>query len=115
MIEANHLHRSREPLGNGRRRQVVGLFQSVFLDQVEVVPLIEDLAAHFRVEPAQHPDFGILLRDQLLAHGRYLDEQLIVGKKEVRREMLVGSPVSIPADGKSPRLVKPGNSVEVQK
>jgi hypothetical protein len=50
-----------------------------------------------------------------LAHGCDLDVEVVVREKKVRSEVMVGAPVSIPADGKCPRLVKPGNAIEVQK
>jgi hypothetical protein len=50
-----------------------------------------------------------------LAHGCDLDVEVVVREKKIRSEVMVGAPVSIPADGKCPRLVKPGNAIKVQK
>jgi hypothetical protein len=115
MIEANHLKRTREAIGDRRRGQVVRVFKSVFLDQAQIVSLIEDLATHFRIELAQLANFGVLLGDQLLAHSGDLDVQRVVRQEEVRSEVLPWSTVAVPADRERPRLVEPGYAVEVQK
>jgi hypothetical protein len=115
MIEANDLKGAREPIGDRRRGQVVRVFESVFLDQIQVIPLIEDLATHIRIEVAEQSDFGVLLGDQLLAHRGDLDEEVVVWQKEIRCEVLLRSPIPIPGDRERPRLVEPGDAVEVQK
>ena len=115
MIEANDLKGTREAIGHRRRGQIVRVFKSIFLNQVQVVPLIEDLAAHFRIKLAELADLGVLLGDQLLAHGGDFDEQSILWQKEVRSEVLLRSAIPGPGDRKRPRLVEPGNAVEVQK
>ena len=114
MIEANDLKRTREAIGDRWRGQVVRVFKSVLLDQVQIVPLVEDLAPHIRVELAEHADFGILFRDQFLAHRGYLDVEDVIGQEEIRREVLPRSTVAIPGDREGSRLVKPGDAVEIQ-
>jgi hypothetical protein len=115
MIEANDLKGAREAIGDRRRGQVVRVLKSVFLDQVQVVPLIEDLATHIWIELAEHADLGVLLGDQPLAHRGYLDEEVVIWQKEIRSEVLLRSTIPVPGDRERPRLVEKWNAVEVQK
>ena len=94
---------------------MVGLLETVFDHQVQVVALIEDLAVDVGVESLETTDLAILLGHQLLIHRCDLDEHLIVGQVEVRREPLGRLAVLIEIDREAPRLVVPGNSVEVEK
>jgi hypothetical protein len=93
---------------------VVGLLEPVLLDQMEIVPLVENLAAHLGVQLAKQPHFGVLLGYELLTHGRDLDVEVVLGQIEVGREVLTRSALLVPADGKGAWLVCPGDSVEVE-
>jgi hypothetical protein len=115
MIEANDLKGAREAIWDRRRGQIVRVFKSVLLDQVQVVPLIEDLATHIRIELAEHANFGVLLGHQLLAHRGYFDEEVVIRQEEIRREVLLRSTIPVPGDRERPRFIEPGNPVELQK
>jgi hypothetical protein len=94
--------------------KVGGAFEPVFLDQMQVVALVEDFAAHLRIETTQGPNFAVLLGDELLAHRGDLDVEVLFREKEVGSEILAGPALSIPGNGKSSRLVLPGNSIEIE-
>jgi hypothetical protein len=89
-------------------------FEAVFLNQVEIIPLVEDLAPDARIEAPEGPYFSVLLGDELLAHRGDLNEEVVVGKVEVGSEILVGPPFAVPGDRESPRLILPGDSVEIE-
>jgi hypothetical protein len=101
----------------GRRRkllEMVGILEPVFHDQLDVVPLVEDLAADVWIELTQKTDLAVLLRDQLLAHRRDLDEQVLFGQVEVGREELARIAVAVPGNRERAGLVLPRDPVEVQ-
>jgi hypothetical protein len=81
---------------------------------VEVVPLIEDLAANLGVELAEAAHLAVLLGDQLLVHGGDLDVEILLGKVEVGGEVLGGLVTAVPGDGEGTGLVLPGDVVEVE-
>jgi hypothetical protein len=89
-------------------------FEAIFFNQVEIIPLVEDLAPDVRIEAPEGPYFSVLLGDELLAHSGDLDEEVVVGKEEVGSEILVGPPFAVPGDGESSRLILPGDSVEIE-
>jgi hypothetical protein len=94
--------------------KIGGALEAVFLDQVEIIPLVEDLAADVRIETTKGPYFAVLFGDELLAHRGDLYEEVVVGKVEVGSEILVGPPFAVPGDGERPRLILPGDSVEIE-
>lgn len=81
---------------------------------MQVVLLIEDLAADFWIELAKTADLGILLRDQPLIHSGDLDEHPLIRQIEVGREVLSGPAISTPGDGERSRFINPGQSVKVE-
>jgi len=89
-------------------------FQVVLDEQVEEIPLVEDLAVDVGVVLPQQPDLSVLLGDELLVHRRYLDEHVLVGKIEVRSEPAGGLAVSVELDREGLWLVLPGDPVEVE-
>jgi hypothetical protein len=94
--------------------EVGGSLKAVFLHQVKVITLVEDLAADTRIQAPEGPYLAVFLGDELLAHRGDLDEEVVVGKIEIGSEVLVGTPLSVPRDWKRSRLVRPGNSVKVE-
>ena len=88
--------------------------ETVLLHQVEVITLVEDLAAHTGIQTTERSYLAVLLGDELLAHRGDLDEEVIVGKVEIGSEVLVGTPLAVPRDRKCSRLVFPGNSVKIK-
>ncbi|HKZ20630.1 MAG TPA: hypothetical protein VJQ57_11005 [Acidimicrobiia bacterium] len=94
--------------------EIGGSLETVFLHQVKVITLVEDLAANTRIQPPEGFYLAVFLGDKLLAHGRDLDKEIIVGKVEIGGEILVRTPLTIPRNGKRSRLVDPRNSVKVE-
>jgi hypothetical protein len=95
-------------------RKIGGPLEAVFLNQVEIIPLVEDLAPDARIKTPECPYFSVLLGDELLAHRGDLNEEVVVGKVEVGSEVLVGPPFCVPGDGECPGLILPGDSVEIE-
>jgi hypothetical protein len=57
----------------------------------------------------------VLLGHEFLVHGCDLDEHVVVGKVEVGCEVFGGFTIFIKLNRKTPRLVVPWNSIEVEK
>jgi hypothetical protein len=60
--------------------------EGVLAEEGEIVPLVEELDLHPRVELPQATHLGVLPGHELLREGRQLDEAPVVGKVEVRPE-----------------------------
>ena len=93
---------------------MVGILQPVFDDEVQVVPLIKDLAVDVGMEFLETSNRTVLLGDQFLAHGRDLDVEIILGQVEIGGEELGRRTVFVPCDRERFRLVVPWDAVEVQ-
>jgi hypothetical protein len=91
-----------------------GLLEPVLDQQVQVIPLIEDLAADVGVELHQASHLAVLLGDELLVQRRDLDVDVEFGKIEVRREPLRGSAPTVPVDVERRGFVVPRDLVEVE-
>lgn len=113
-FEAKDVRATGHASRRGRFLEVIRLFQAVFDDQVEVVPLIEDLASNLGVQFAKPANLSVLLRHQLLAHRRDLDEEIILGEVEVRREEFCRIALLVPCDRKGGGFVLPGDAVEIE-
>jgi hypothetical protein len=92
---------------------MVELVEPVLDDEMQVVPLVEDLALHVRVKLLEQPNFAILLGDQLLVHRGDLDEEVVIRQIEIWGEELDRVSVVI-ADRETAGLVFPGNCVEIE-
>jgi beta-galactosidase beta subunit len=93
---------------------VIWCFQTVFDEQVQVVPLVEDLAVDRRMMLLEEPNLAVLLGDQLLVHGRYFDVQILIGQEEVGGEVRRRLTVRVEFDGEGSRFVLPLQAVEVE-
>ena len=104
---------------SGGSNHVIGktlwFLESVLDDKAQVVPLVEHLAVDLWIQLLETSHLAVFLRYQLLVHRRDLDEQVVVGQVEVGSEVLAGVPVIIKGDRKRPRLVLPGNTIEIEK
>ena len=108
----------RSPRHSSRRDHVinvVGLLQTVFDDQLHVVTLIEDLAAHVRMNGLEQFHLLVLLRDQFLVHRGDLDVQVVVGQIEVGSEVFGRFTVFVELNRKTLRFVVPRNPIEIEK
>jgi len=95
-------------------RQLGGFLQPVLHQQVEVVPLVEELDLDLRVQLPEASGLAVLLGHQLLVQGGDLDVEVIDGQVEVGAEALDRLVVLAPLQGKLSRLVLPGDPVEVE-
>lgn len=91
------------------------LLEAVFDQEVQVIPLVQDLALDVRIQLLEAPGLAVLLRDELLVEGRDLDVKIERREIEVRRETLCRVPLTIPIDVEGRRLVFPRDLIEVQK
>jgi len=110
-----HLRRPGDPSRSGHFVHVVGFFEPVLDQQMQIVTLVKDFAADVRVELLQPAHLAVLLGDQFLIHGGYLDEQVIAHEVKVWSEEPGGLPFLIPGDRKGSRLVRPFDPVEIEK
>jgi hypothetical protein len=94
--------------------EVFGRLEAVFDQEVEVVPLVEDLAVDVGVVLAEETYLSILLGDELLVHRRDLDEEVLVGDVEVGCEELRRFAVVVELDREGGRLVVPVQPVEIE-
>lgn len=76
--------------------EVGGSLKAIFVNQVEVITLVKDLAADTRIQMAEGPYLAIFLGDELLAHRGDLDKEVVFRKIEIGSEVLVGTTLSIP-------------------
>jgi hypothetical protein len=93
---------------------VVGFFEPVLDQEMQIVTLIEDLAADVRIELLQPAYLAVLLGDQLLVHSGDLDKKVFVAKVEVWSEEPGGLSFLVPIERKGTRLISPLDSVEVE-
>jgi len=112
--EIDDLDRTGDPGRSLRLLQVVGCLEAVLDEQVQVVPLVEDLAVDVRVVFGQQPDLSVLLGDELLIHRGDLDEQILVRQVEVGSEVGRRLAVVGELDRKRPRFVVPAQPVEIE-
>jgi hypothetical protein len=94
---------------------MVRLLESVFDHQMQIVPLVENLALRVGVDGLEAADLLVLLGYEFLVHRRDLDEQVIVGKVEIGGEPLGWLAFRIKFDWKTPGLVVPWDTIEVEK
>jgi hypothetical protein len=66
----------------------VWFLKAVLDEQMQIVPLIEDLALDVGVKLSQFANLPVLLGDELLAHRGYLYVDIVLWEVEVRAEML---------------------------
>jgi hypothetical protein len=92
---------------------MVWLLEPVLDHEVQIVTLVEDLAADVRVVLPEQLHLLVLLRDQLLVHGRDLDVEIVVGQVEVGSEELDRDTVLEPYR-EDLGLVLPRNAVEIE-
>ena len=92
----------------------IRLFETIFHEQVQIVPLIEDLALDVRIQLSKLANLPVLLCNKLLAHGGYLDVHVVFGQIEVRAKKLRRLTVCVPFDGERLRLVSPLDLVEIE-
>jgi hypothetical protein len=112
--EVEHLRGPRNPARCRRKLLLTGFLEAVLDEEVQVITLVEDLAAQMRIQLSQPPNFAVLLGHELLAHRGDLDEQILVGKVEIRSKELAGCAFVIPFDGELLRLVLPRDIVEIE-
>ena len=102
--------------GRGRYLvHVVGFFEPVLDQQLEVVTLIEDFAVDVGVELFQPTNLPVLLGDQLLIHRGDFDEEVVAREVEIRCEEPGRLPFFVPGDREGARLIGPLDSIEVEK
>lgn len=93
---------------------MVRLLESVFDHQMEIVALVENLALGVRVDGPETAHLLVLLGHEFLVHRRDLDEEVIVGKVEVGSEPLGWLTFRVELDWKTPGLVVPWDTIEVE-
>src|SRR5690606_7841175 len=106
--------RAREPGGCSHLLEMIRLFEAVLDHQVQVVALVEDLAADPGMGLLELAHLPVLLGDELLVHGRDLDEEIVVREIEVGSEPLDRFSIVVELDGERLGLVLPGDAVEVE-
>jgi uncharacterized protein YunC (DUF1805 family) len=90
------------------------LLEAVLDQEVEIVALVEHLALHVRVQLVEPTSLAVLLGDQLLIEGGYLDVEIERRQVEVGRETLRWVAVAVPLDVEGCRFVLPRDLIEVQ-
>jgi hypothetical protein len=90
------------------------MFEPVLDEQIQIVPLVQDLASNVRIERHQPPRLTVFLRDELLIQSCDLDVDVEGGKIEIGCESLRRGAGSVPLDFEAGRLVLPGYFVEIQ-
>src|SRR5690606_40383098 len=114
IFEPHHLGRAREPGGCSHLLEMIRLFEAVLDHQVQVVALVEDLAAYPAMGLLELAHLPVLLGVELLVHGRDLDEEIVVRESEVGSEPLDRFSIVVELDGERLGLVLPGDAVEVE-
>ena len=92
----------------------MSFLEPVLDEKIQVVALIEDLAADLWVELAEPSNLAILASNQFLIHRGYLDELILFRQVEVRPKELHGVAVVVPFDCELARFVIPGDVVEIE-
>jgi hypothetical protein len=98
----------------GSAGQLGGLLQSVLDQEIQVIALVEDLAANVWIKRHQSAGLAILLRHELLIKRRDLDVEIEGGEVEVGRESLGRIAVAVPLDVEGRGLVLPTDLIEVE-
>jgi hypothetical protein len=114
IAEIGDLGRTRNAGRGGRLLFSGGLLEAVLHKEVQVVPLIEDLAANVGVELTEAANLAVLLRHELLVHRRDLDVDVFLRQVEVGPEVARGLVPVVPFDREGSRLVLPRDVVEVE-
>ncbi|MBW3588891.1 MAG: hypothetical protein KY429_05690 [Actinobacteria bacterium] len=74
------------------------LFETVFHEKVQVVALVKDLALDVWIKLSQPSHLPVLLGNELLIKGGYLDVEIILREIKVGSEPLSRNSVAIPFD-----------------
>jgi hypothetical protein len=90
------------------------LLESVLHKEVQVVLLVQDLAADVGVELHEPSDLTVLLGHELLVERRDLDVDIELGQVEVRGEALSSLAGPVPVDVERRGLVVPRDLIEIQ-
>ena len=114
LSEIHDLDGARDASRRRRVLEVLRCLEPVLDEQVQVVTLVEDLAADVGMVLLEEPHLAVLLRDELLIHRGDLDEEVLVGEVEVRGEVGRRLPVTVEFDGEAARFVLPAEAVEVE-
>jgi hypothetical protein len=112
--EVHDLGRSRDACWRRRELHARRFLEPVLHEQVEEIPLVEDLAPYLGVVLPELTHLAVLLGDQLLVHGGDLDVEVLVGKVEVGTEEASRLPGRVELDGEGMRFVLPLDPVEVE-
>lgn len=112
LAEMGDLGRARDPGGCRQLQRTV--VQPVLQQEVEIVALVEDLAAHVGVELTQAANLAILLSDQPLVHRGDLDVDALISQIEVGGEVLRRIIVLVEVYWKRRRLILPIDTVEIE-
>jgi hypothetical protein len=112
--KVDDLWRARYPHGCGVRQFRIRLLEPVLDEKVQIVALIEHLALDMWILLLELTDLSVLLCNELLAHRRDLDVDVILREIEVRSEVPRRLAAVVPLEGKRVRLVLPVDRVEVE-
>src|SRR5215471_10989724 len=96
------------------RTTLRGQAQAVPLREPLDVPSVKELDSNVRVEAAQLPDLPVLACHERLLHDGDLDEQVLLGKVEVRRERAHDAPLLVSLEHERLRLVVPADPVVIE-
>ncbi len=111
--EIDDVGRSRYPCWCWSFDGRIRLLEAVFYEQVQIVALVEHLALDIRACSPQLAYLSILLSDELLTHGCYLDIHIVLREVKVRSEERCGFARVVPVNGESGRFVLPVDRVEI--
>jgi hypothetical protein len=92
-----------------------GLLEPVFDEEVQVVPLIKNPAAHVRVEGHEAPHLTVLLGNQFLIERGDLDVEIECREVEIGGKALRGVSLPVPFDIEGGGLVRPIDLIEIEK
>ncbi len=88
--------------------------QSIALRESLDVASIEELHSNLGVEAAELAKLAVLAGDERLLHHRDLDEEVLLGEVEVRRERADGAAFAVAFQDERVRLVVPRDPVVVE-
>jgi hypothetical protein len=112
--EVGHIRGTGDPRWSGQIDGCLRLLEPVFHEEMEIVPLVEDLAGDVRIQLTESANLAILLGHELLTHRGDLDVDVVVRQIEVRPEVLLRFALVVPFEGERPWLVMPFDTVEVE-
>jgi len=92
----------------------LGFLEAVLNEQIHVVPAVEDLALDVWMMFLELSHLPILLGHKFLAHGCYLDVQVVLGEIEIRCEVSGRLSTVVPLDGECLGFKLPINRVKIQ-